>query len=88
VKDTSLLAYVPAADLLFQLEAIGNRTFLIFPMYVAATLWYLALCSVLMVGQYFLERRFARGNSAVRNRIRLRTRTAAAGGTGTGEGVI
>jgi polar amino acid transport system permease protein len=88
VKDTSLLAYVPAADLLFQLEATGNRTFQIFPMYVAACLWYLAICSVLMVGQYFLERRFARGHNTSRNRIRLRTRTAAAGGTGTGEGVI
>lgn len=87
VKDTSLLAYVPATDLLFELEAIGNRTFLIFPMYVAATLWYLAICSVLMVGQYFLERRFAQGDSTRRNRIRLRIRTAA-GGRGTGEGVI
>ena len=28
---------------------------------MAATLWYLILSSVLMVGQYFLERRFGRG---------------------------
>ncbi len=30
-------------------------------MFVAACLWYLAMSSVLMVGQFFLERRFARG---------------------------
>src|SRR5215204_3144247 len=31
LKDTSLLAFVPAADLFFQLQAVGNRTFQIFP---------------------------------------------------------
>jgi polar amino acid transport system permease protein len=62
LKDTSLLAYVPVTnELFFQLRAIGSRTFQVFPMLVAACLWYLALTSVLMVGQYFLERRFSRG---------------------------
>jgi polar amino acid transport system permease protein len=28
---------------------------------VAATLWYLIVCSILMVGQYYLEKRFGRG---------------------------
>jgi polar amino acid transport system permease protein len=63
LKDTSLLAFVPASDLFFQLQAVGNRTFFIFPMLVAACLWYLAMTSVLMVGQYFLERYFGRGFS-------------------------
>ena len=63
LKDTSLLAFVPASDLFFQLQAVGNRTFQIFPMLVAACLWYLAMTSVLMVGQYFLERYFGRGFS-------------------------
>ncbi|MEP6761720.1 MAG: amino acid ABC transporter permease [Sporichthyaceae bacterium] len=62
LKDTSLLIAVPVSiELFFQLEAIGARTFRIFPMLVAACLWYLALTSVLMVGQYFLEKRFSRG---------------------------
>jgi polar amino acid transport system permease protein len=72
LKDTSLLAFVPAADLFFQLNAVGNRTFQPFPMLVAACLWYLAITSVLMVGQYFLERRFARGSSQRMARTRLR----------------
>jgi len=62
LKDTSLLAFVPVTnELFFQLQAIGARTFQVFPMLVAACMWYLAMTSVLMVGQYFLERYFSRG---------------------------
>ncbi len=61
LKDTSLVAYVPAYDLFFQTQAVGTRSFQLFPMLVAATLWYLALTTVLLVGQYFVERRFGRG---------------------------
>ena len=34
---------------------------LFIPLLIVASLWYLAATSVLMVGQYFLEKRFARG---------------------------
>jgi polar amino acid transport system permease protein len=62
LKDTSLLIALPLnAELFFQLRSIGSRTFQVFPVAVAATLWYLIMCSVLMIGQYFLERRFGRG---------------------------
>jgi polar amino acid transport system permease protein len=63
VKDTALVAFVPYYELFFALSAIGTRTFQTFPMYVAACLWYLAITSVLMVGQHFLEKRFSRGSS-------------------------
>jgi polar amino acid transport system permease protein len=81
VKDTALVAFVPYYELFFQLQAIGSRTFQLFPMLVAACLWYLAITSVLMVGQHFLERRYSRGTrrstdraerkglSAVRSRL-------------------
>ena len=62
LKDTALLIAVPVTtELNFQLRAIGSRTFQVIPMAVASILWYLALASLLMVGQYFLERRFSRG---------------------------
>jgi len=61
LKDTALLAYVPVYELFFQLQAIGSRTFQVFPMLVAACLWYLAMTSVLMAAQSYLERYFARG---------------------------
>jgi His/Glu/Gln/Arg/opine family amino acid ABC transporter permease subunit len=88
LKDTSLLLYVPVtAELFFQLDSIGKRTFQIFPMYVAACLWYLALTSVLLVGQYFLEKRFSRGyGSAEKARLRLRGMAAEHGGAVEGGG--
>jgi polar amino acid transport system permease protein len=62
LKDTALLIAVPVSnELNFQLRAIGSRTFQVIPMAVASILWYLALASLLMIGQYFLERRFSRG---------------------------
>jgi len=62
VKDTSLLSAIPIiAELFYQTNAIGNRTLRIMPAFVAATLWYLIICSILMVGQYYLERHFGRG---------------------------
>jgi polar amino acid transport system permease protein len=65
LKDTALLAYVPVTnELFFQLQAIGSRTFQVFPMLVAACLWYLAMTSVLMVAQHFIERYFARGTAS------------------------
>jgi polar amino acid transport system permease protein len=82
LKDTSLLVYVPVtAELFFQLDAIGKRTFKIFPMYVAACLWYLLLTSLLLVGQYFIERHFSRGyGTQGRARLRLRGLAAEHGG--------
>ena len=62
VKDTSLLIALPlSTELFFQLSAIGSRTYKVFPAAVAASLWYLAITSILMVGQYYLERHFGRG---------------------------
>ncbi|PZF92659.1 amino acid ABC transporter permease [Micromonospora deserti] len=86
LKDTSLVAFVPVStELFFQLRAVGSRTFQVFPMLVAATIWYLLLTSVLLVGQYHLERHFAKGfGRSERAKIRLRGMTAETGGR-TGE---
>ena len=73
LKDTSLVSFVPVStELFFQLRAVGSRTFQVFPMLVAATLWYLVLTSVLLVGQYYLERHYGRGfgrTSEARSRL-------------------
>jgi polar amino acid transport system permease protein len=62
VKDTSLLIALPlTTELFFQLSSIGSRTFKTFPAAVAASIWYLVITSILMVGQYYLERHFGRG---------------------------
>jgi polar amino acid transport system permease protein len=62
VKDTSLLIGIPVStELFFQLQSIGSRTYQTFPVLVAAVIWYLIVCSVLMAVQSRLERRFGRG---------------------------
>ena len=71
LKDTALVAYVPAYELWFQLQGIGSRTFQVFPMLIAACVWYLALTSILMVVQYFIERHFSRGSRTGSARLRL-----------------
>lgn len=78
LKDTALLIAIPVSnELNFQLQAVGSRTFQVIPMAVAAILWYLALASVLMVGQYFLERRFSRGFGSRETRAQRAARRAA-----------
>ena len=80
LKDTSLLAFVPVTnELFFQLQAIGARTFQVFPMLVAACLWYLAMTSVLMVGQYFLERYFSRGAGTGGRQTRAKAQAGSVG---------
>jgi polar amino acid transport system permease protein len=74
LKDTALVAFVPVTnELFFQLQAIGSRTFRVFPMLVAACIWYLAMTSVLMIGQYFVERRFSRGVQGRERKVKVPT---------------
>lgn len=62
LKDTSLLIALPlSTEMFFQLSQIGARTFQLFPVFVAATLYYLIATSILMIGQAYLEKRFGRG---------------------------
>jgi len=77
LKDTSLLIAVPVTtELYFQLHAIGARTFQVIPLAIATILWYVALSSVLMIGQYFVERRFSRGFGTRETRAQRAARRA------------
>ncbi|UNX53450.1 amino acid ABC transporter permease [Georgenia sp. TF02-10] len=62
LKTTSLVLAVPfTLDLTFVTNAVGNRLFLPVPLLMVAALWYLAITSILMVGQHYLERYYGRG---------------------------
>jgi polar amino acid transport system permease protein len=62
LKTTSLVTAVPYSfDLYTRTRDISAETFNPIPMLIVASMWYLFFTSILMVGQYFLERRFARG---------------------------
>ncbi|MDQ3528289.1 MAG: amino acid ABC transporter permease [Actinomycetota bacterium] len=86
LKDTSLLIGLPlGTELFFQLQAIGSRTYKTFEVLVAAVIYYLVMSSILMIGQYFLERRFGRGYGsgkpqALAKALSLRGESAGAGG--------
>src|SRR6476660_1492971 len=65
VKDTSLfIAAQITLELYYQATLFGSRTFQVMSGLMAATLWYLILCSILMVGQSYLEKYFGRGFGA------------------------
>jgi len=62
LKTTSLVIGVPLTiDLYSRAHDIGGRLFQPLPLLIVASIWYLAMTSVLMTGQYYLERYYARG---------------------------
>lgn len=62
LKTTSLVTAVPfTLDLYTRTRDISAETFNPIPLLIVASIWYLFFTSILMVGQYFLEKRFARG---------------------------
>lgn len=63
LKSTGLVFVIGgSADIFTTVQNIYGQNFLTIPLLIVASLWYLALTSVLSVGQYFLERRFSRGH--------------------------
>ena len=64
LKTTSLVTAVPYTfDLYSRARDLSVETFNPVPMLLIASTWYLLFTSILMVGQHYLERRFARGSS-------------------------
>ncbi|MER5780864.1 amino acid ABC transporter permease [Streptomyces mobaraensis] len=63
LKTTSLVIAVQYYDLLQAATNVGQTSGATVEMLLLAAAWYLLLTSVLSVGQYYLERRFARGST-------------------------
>lgn len=62
LKTTSLVAAIPlTTDLYGVARDISAVTFTPVPLLIVASAWYLLVTSILMIGQYFLEKRFSRG---------------------------
>jgi polar amino acid transport system permease protein len=63
LKTTSLVSVISVSELLdsaIQIYAVNYRTL---ELLIVASIWYVVVTSILSVGQYFVERRFARGSS-------------------------
>ena len=64
LKTTSLVAAVPfTLDLYGRQRDISAVTYQPVPMLIVASVWYLLVTSILMVGQFYLEKHFAKGVS-------------------------
>jgi polar amino acid transport system permease protein len=63
LKNSSLVSVIGLGDLLFSVQIIYARTYQTIPLLIVASIWYLAMTSVLYVVQYFIERRYSRGSS-------------------------
>ncbi len=63
LKNSSLVAFVAVSDLLYSATLIYSVTFQQIPLLIVASIWYLAVTSVLTAGQYYIERYFGRGGT-------------------------
>ncbi|MDX6265596.1 MAG: polar amino acid transport system permease protein [Frankiales bacterium] len=61
LKSSSLASAAQYTELLRVTQTVAGSNLELIPMLFVAAIWYLILTSVFSVGQYYLERRFARG---------------------------
>ncbi|MFG2906053.1 amino acid ABC transporter permease [Kitasatospora sp. NPDC048286] len=61
LKGTSIVSVLAVSDLLYSVQLVYLQSYQVIPMLMVATLWYLVVTTLLSVGQYYVERRFARG---------------------------
>jgi polar amino acid transport system permease protein len=79
LKNTSLVSVIAYTELLYSVQQIYSVSFQPIPLLIVASIWYLAMTSVLYVGQYFIERRYGRGFSRT-ERVTMRARWLGFGG--------
>jgi polar amino acid transport system permease protein len=63
LKNTSLASVITYVELTYTAQEIYSANFKTIPLLIVISIWYLAMTSVLYVGQYFIERRYGRGFS-------------------------
>jgi len=61
LKTTSLVSSIGVIDLLGAAQNIYSATYQVVPMLIVASLWYLAVTTILSIGQFYLERYYAKG---------------------------
>ena len=62
LKATSIVSVIAVQDLLYSVQLIYNQNFLIIPLLLVATIWYIVLTTLLSIGQYYVERYYSRGS--------------------------
>jgi len=62
LKTTSLVSFIAVVDLLYAAQLIYSVNYKTIQLLIVASIWYLAVTSILSIGQYYLERYFGRGS--------------------------
>ena len=62
LKTTSLAFVASVPELFTRSQQIASANFRVIELAIVASIWYLAMTSILTVGQYYIERHFARGS--------------------------
>jgi polar amino acid transport system permease protein len=65
LKATSIVSVIAVQDLLYSVQLIYNQNFLVIPLLLVATIWYVILTTVLSIGQHYVERHYGRGTDRV-----------------------
>ncbi|GAA3142256.1 amino acid ABC transporter permease [Streptomyces rectiviolaceus] len=66
LKGTSIVSVIAVQDLLYSVQLVYHRTYQVIPLLLVATIWYVVITSLLSVGQYYVERHYARGSERTR----------------------
>ncbi|MEV7925701.1 amino acid ABC transporter permease [Kitasatospora sp. NPDC088264] len=61
LKGTSIVSVLAVSDLLYSVQLVYLQSYRVIPMLVVATIWYLVVTTLLSVGQYYVERHYAKG---------------------------
>jgi polar amino acid transport system permease protein len=63
LKTSSLVSVIAYSELLYSAQLIYSVNFRQIPLLLVVSAWYLLMTTILSIGQYYLERRYARGSS-------------------------
>ena len=63
LKTTALVIVIAGSDLFAASQDISNANYQVVPLLVVASLWYLFFTSILTIGQFYIERHYARGTT-------------------------
>ncbi|KRF34682.1 amino acid ABC transporter permease [Nocardioides sp. Soil805] len=62
LKSTALVSVIGGRDLLTAVQSVYAQNYQVIPLLVVAVIWYLALTSLLSIGQYFVEKKYGKGH--------------------------
>jgi polar amino acid transport system permease protein len=63
LKTSSLVSVIAYPELLYSAQLIYSVNFKTIPLLIVVAIWYLFFTSILSIGQYYIERHYARGTS-------------------------